>query len=138
MAVHPNSLANLSDPWPQGRSGNPGGRPKGVVYPSEHMRGLAGLTAEAIQKIKEDPEEPVSRRIAAGMYLDALDGDTARTRKDATSEICDRTAGRPAQSVQVIAEGPRRSAQELLDEIRSRYRIGRTSADALPPSAEGA
>ena len=119
----PSQLANLRSPWHPGQSGNPNGRPQGVTYPTEWMRGMAGMTAEAMRKIKDDPGEPVSRRIAAGMYLDALDGDTARTRKDATSEICDRTAGRPAQSVQVIAEGPRRSAQDLLDDLRKRYNL---------------
>ena len=131
MAVHTNSLANLSPPWRPGESGNPTGRPAGVVYPSEHMRGMAGMTAEAMRRIRNDAGEPVSRRIAAGIYLDALDGDTARTRMDATSELCDRTEGRPAQSIQVIAEGPQRSAEDLLTELQSRYNLGK-QARTLP------
>ena len=62
----PSQLANLV-PWQPGQSGNPGGRPKSGVYPAEHMRGMTGMTVEEIQRIKDDPEEPAFRRIAAGM-----------------------------------------------------------------------
>jgi len=127
----PSQLANLK-PYQPGQSGNPGGRPKGVVYPAEHMRGMTGMTVEEIQRIKDDPQEPASRRIAAGMYLDAFHGDTARARKDATAELCDRTSGRPCQSLEVIAEKPEKSVEELLDDLKRRHGLMQASPPALP------
>ncbi len=130
MPVHANSLANLKS-FPPGQSGNPGGRPKGATYPTEWMRGMAGLTSTEIQQIRDDEDEPVSRRIAAGMYLDALQAQTPRARKEAVAEICDRTSGRPGQKLEV-ATRTRKSAKEIIATIKRKYALFDEKAAKLP------
>ncbi len=117
--THPNSIACQ---FPPGASGNPGGRPTGVTYPTEWMRGMAGLTSTEIQQIRDDEDEAVSRRIAAGMYLDALQAQTPRARKEAVAEICDRTTGKPRQQIEVEAKRTK-SAAELIAEAKRKLRI---------------
>ena len=135
MPVHANSLANLKS-FPPGQSGNPGGRPRGVTYPTEWMRGMAGLTSTEIQRIRDDEDETVSRRIAAGMYLDALRAQSPRARKEAVSEICDRTSGKPRQQLEV-ATRTRRSAKEIIATIKRKYALYDEQAAKLPGPADG-
>ena len=130
MQTSPNQHANLR-PWRPGESGNPGGRPKGVTYPTEWMRGMAGLTSTEIQQIRVDEDEPVSRRIAAGMYLDALQAQTPRARKEAVAEICDRTSGKPRQQIEVQTR-TRKSAKEIIAQIKRKYRIDERPVAKLP------
>ena len=100
MPAHPNSLANLRPPWKQGETPNPGGRPKGVVYPVEHLRLLADKPVEELEAIRGDRRESVSRRAAAIMVLRMVDVDPDLQQK-AFSEVADRTSGKAVQTVQV-------------------------------------
>ena len=69
----PAQLANLRPPWQPGESGNPGGRPQGAVYPVEHLKSMATMTADELQRIFDDPTQPATRRAAADMALQAVD-----------------------------------------------------------------
>ena len=68
----PNAVAHYFKP---DQSGNPGGRPKGVVYPVEHLRLLADKPVDDLEAIRDDRRESVSRRAAAIMVLRMVDVD---------------------------------------------------------------
>ena len=99
----PAQLANLRPPWKKGDCPNPGGRPKGVVYPAEYLRSMLGMTQEDLQEIRDDETEPVSKRAAARMALAMVDDvSTARERREAFSQVADRTSGKPGVQEPVV------------------------------------
>ena len=111
---NPISTANLAPRWQPGQSGNPGGRPKGVVYPAEWMARLADHTRSELEAIINDDAQPISRQAAASLLLRAGAGHI-----DAVNVFCDRTAGKPHQSKTIIrADVP--SARELVKALRER------------------
>ena len=67
-----NDIGNRFTP---GTSGNPSGRPAGVAYPGDFLRGLSGLTVPALRTVTDDDNEPAVKRAAALQLLDALDGE---------------------------------------------------------------
>ena len=78
---NPNSLRNLErGRWKPGQSGNPTGRAKGVVYPSELLHGLLAMdddgkpryTRADLEKIVEDEKSAPALVIAAQSLLDGM------------------------------------------------------------------
>ena len=69
-------------PFPKGRSGNPGGRPKGTSI-------TAALRAELDRPCADDPAVTKAERIAAVLVDLALGGDLPAIR-----EVLDRTEGK--------------------------------------------
>ena len=76
-----NSLKNLErGRWLPGQSGNPTGRAKGVVYPSELLHGLLAMdddgtpkyTRSDLEKIVEDENSAPALVIAAQWILDGM------------------------------------------------------------------
>ena len=70
----PLQLANLGPRFQPGQSGNPGGRPAGVVYPVEYLRSMGGMSQVELEKIRDDISQPVNRRAAAIMVLQMVSG----------------------------------------------------------------
>jgi hypothetical protein len=60
--THENQKAHW---FPPGHSGNPSGRPEGVTYPGDWIRGLLGLTESELREIVNDPKAVISKRMAA-------------------------------------------------------------------------
>ena len=122
---NPNSLKNLErGRWKPGQSGNPTGRAKGTVYPSELLHGLLAMdddgtpkyTRSDLEKIVEDENAAPALVIAARWILDgmrdgqrwvvgkggklqpaALDPTPSRVRES----LADRLEGKPVQKLQV-------------------------------------
>ena len=131
--MHSNSLANLKH-FPPGQSGNPGGRPKGIVYPVEYLRGMGAMTRAELQAIRDDEDAPISKRAAAEMALQSIGADTERGRREAFSEIADRTTGKPVQDVRIEATAADRSPADLLADLKRRHALpGNDSATLRLP-----
>jgi hypothetical protein len=81
-------LANLK-PFKPGQSGNPAGRPKKALL-SDALRRQLAITAPGM------PERTQAEAIASALISEAIAGNIAAAR-----EICDRTEGRPMQSIGV-------------------------------------
>ena len=120
-----NSLKNLErGRWKVGQSGNPSGRPKGVVYPSELLHGLLAMdddgtpkyTRSDLEKIVEDENSAPALVIAARWILDGMrdgqrwilgkDGELKPAALDPTpsrvrESLADRLEGKPVQKLQV-------------------------------------
>lgn len=137
---NPNSLKNLErGRWKPGQSGNPTGRAKGVVYPSELLHGLLAMdedgtpnyTRADLEKIVEDENAAPALVIAARWILDGMrdgqrwvvgkDGRLQPAALDPTPsrvrvELADRLEGKPVQKLQVERE-PVRTPDEITDEF---------------------
>lgn len=137
---NPNSLKNLErGRWKVGQSGNPSGRPKGVVYPSELLHGLLAMdddgtpkyTRADLEKIVEDENAAPALVIAARWLLDSMadgkrwcvgkDGKLRPAALDPTpsrvrESLADRLEGKPVQKLQVERE-PARTPDELRDDL---------------------
>ena len=85
--------------WSRGTSGNPGGSRSAGAWIGEWINTLSDLTEPETRAIVEDEGEPVTKRIAARRLLGALA--KGRDGREETALVCDRTAGRPTQSVQL-------------------------------------
>ena len=113
----PSQLANLR-PWQPGESGNPGGRPKGVVYPVEYLKSMGDMTQEELEAIRDDPAQSINRRAAAEMALQSVDTEaTRKDRREAFSEIADRTTGRAHQH-QTLSVDTTPNPQLVLDQVK--------------------
>ena len=132
---HPNAVAHYFKP---GQSGNPGGRPAGVVYPVEHLRSMGGMSQIELEKIRDDISQPVNRRAAAIMVLQMVSGSPSDQRQ-AFAEVADRTSGKAIQAVQVETRAHRDAAQ-VLTELRQRLpkRRGLTAAAIKQVQAQDA
>ncbi len=132
---NPNSLKNLErGRWKPGQSGNPTGRAKGVVYPSELLDGLLAMdddgapryTQADLEAIVEDKDAAPALVIAARWLIDgmksgerwvlgkngelrpaALDPTPSRVRES----LADRLEGKPVQKLQVERERIRTPAE---------------------------
>lgn len=137
---NPNSLKNLErGRWKPGQSGNPTGRAKGVVYPSELLHGLLAMdddgtpnyTRADLEKIVEDENAAPALVIAARWIIDGMkdgqrwvvgkDGKLQPAALDPTpsrvrESLADRLEGKPVQKVQVKSE-PVRTPDELIDDL---------------------
>ena len=130
----PAQLANLRPrPWLPGQSGNPSGRAKGVVYPVEYLRRMAGLTPAELRAIASDEDQPSARIMAARMALQALDSELdAKDQREAFNVVADRTTGKPVQDVRIEATMADRPPAELLAELQRRHAIPAGTVKQLP------
>lgn len=130
MQVHPNSLANLRS-WKPGDCPNPGGRPKGLVHVSEHLKRLGGHTQDQLRSMLKDPTATANLQIAARLMLQAMgqpasekrsDQVSARAAREAAAEVMDRTTGKARQTIETVASEPP-TAHALLARIRARFAL---------------
>ena len=134
------SLANLrpAPQFPPGTSGNPGGRPKGVVYPAEWIRGpLSDLTTSQLRAVAGDQVAPLNKRAAASIMLRALEGQSDLACDRALAEVMDRTTGKSVQQVNVTAAPAAPDAAALLGEVRQSLQLTRRAPAQLegdPPA----
>ena len=141
-----NSLKNLErGRWKPGQSGNPTGRAKGVVYPSELLHGLLAMdddgtpnyTRADLEKIVEDENAAPALVIAARWILDGMrdgqrwvvgkDGKLQPAALDPTPsrvrvELADRLEGKPVQKLQIERERiptPEECADNIVEMIEA-------------------
>ena len=128
---HPNSRANLRDPWPAGQSANPAGRAKSP-YADAHR-----LVADALVKdLGISPKDTVAIGIAKVVAQKALKGHI-----DAAKESANRTEGPPTQRHEIagtesnaIQVEAKLSTGDLLGAISQIYGLGhRESAEGPAP-----
>ena len=119
-AVH----GGMAPMWKKGESGNPSGRARGVVYPAEWLRAMADWPVDRVHKVAADSAASISQRAAATVMIQQLESALDRDRRAALETVADRTTGKPAQSVHVIADIPQRGADELLADLQRRYALG--------------
>jgi hypothetical protein len=104
---NPASLNNLRDPWPPGTSGNPAGRKAAGLSVREWMNTLATKTRAEVLEITKDSTAPVAKLMAARNWLDGTCEDRAKSgvpiSASVSEMICDQTAGRPAQAIELSA-----------------------------------
>jgi hypothetical protein len=135
---------NLRPPWKPGQSGNPAGRRKGEAsvtewinaFLSEKEDGTPNYPRARLEEICEDPDASPAKVIAAQRVLGAMkDGRRFATDRRGKvypagtdpepgrdfDRICDRTEGKPVQSVRV-ERVPDRPSAEILAEIRALLR----------------
>ena len=111
----PGESGSPQNVWQPGQSGNPSGRPKGVTYPGDWVRGLMDKTRAELQAIADDPATTAPRVIAAYQLLDAMHPSDARLRGVAAERVMDRTEGKPTQQVEVKQADTRSVAERLAD-----------------------
>jgi hypothetical protein len=109
--------------WQAGTSGNPSGRPRGVVYPVEHLRGLIGKKPNELREIAADQNQPTSRIMAARMALQAVDLEDSREQREAFNVVADRTTGKPTQDVRVEVTQADRDPAALIEDLRRRHAL---------------
>jgi len=91
--------------WKPGQSGNPSGRPKGIIR-SDEVQALLGrlwkLTREELQKIVQDPKSTMGEiMVASVMARAAKDGDASRLQF-----LLDRAVGKVRESLEVSMVKP--------------------------------
>ena len=151
---NPNSLKNLErGRWRPGQSGNPAGRAKGVVYPSELLDGLLAMdddgapryTQADLEAIVEDKDAAPALVIAARWLIDgmksgerwilgkngelrpaALDPTPSRVRES----LADRLEGKPVQKLQLERKPIRPPAEIHADLVATLAR----ALVSLPPA----
>ena len=124
-----------------GRSGNPGGRPKGVIYPAEWMARLVNVQPAELRAVLEDEKTTVSKRIAILQLLDAagasVDDDIkVGDRRAAAADIMDRTTGKATQNINVQGDGVQPTLVQIIDGKAPRA-VEAKHIDALPDKSEG-
>jgi hypothetical protein len=95
-------------PWPKGKSGNPGGRPKTKIITAELERLLDQEAPDAAGK-------SWAAVIAETLLRQARAGDVR-----AISELANRIEGKPLQPVDLNADGGLESLATFLDAARKR------------------
>ena len=135
-----NSRNNLRlNRWKPGQSGNPSGRPKGHVYPSNFLAGLLALhddgtpkyTEADLEAILKDPAAAPAMKLACRWIVTGLksgerwvlgkDGKLKPGALDPTplralESLADRQEGRPTMKLE-IQQKPVRTPQEIEDEL---------------------
>lgn len=98
----PGRPENLRPPWKKGESGNPKGRPKGMVELDARVRALLAETlAEPSRFGEPGVMESRMRRILVRAAEQAEEGDAA-----ARAWIFNRLCGRETQPLEVAGDGP--------------------------------
>jgi hypothetical protein len=85
---------------------------------------MADWPVDRVHKVAADSAASISQRAAATVMIQQLESALDRDRRAALETVADRTTGKPAQSVHVIAEIPQRGADELLADLQRRYALG--------------
>ena len=122
-------------PFRPGQVGNPTGKPKGVTYPGNWIRGLMDRTRAELQAIVDDPACVASKVIAARQVLDAMDSNDPRLRGAAAERVLDRTEGRPTQYVET-KETDTRSVEEQYNDLMAEVRAVVGDPDDKGPHAK--
>ena len=99
---HPNSQANLpKGQWKSGQSGNPAGRKSYGAHTSEWVNSMATWSLPQLDEVIEDTRAESAKVAAAQQVKAARMGNG-----NAFNRCCDRTEGRPRQSLdQTITDG---------------------------------
>lgn len=130
--VNPNSLANLCPKWEVGKSGNPGGRPKGTPSIGHAYARLLALSPaqRAVYDAQDGAEE-----IALAQIKEAVDGEVK-----AAKEITDRVDG-PVEKRHVIEDAATSVCSkavesfafysQLNDKYAAKYGVSLTRAELL-------
>jgi hypothetical protein len=107
----------LESRWPKGVSGNPAGRPRIGLSIIETINLFASQqkTTVELEKIQNNRREPIVRRIAAARLLGA--GERGREGREESSELMDRTNGRPVQSIDLNAQAQQINLTAIVGEI---------------------
>lgn len=87
-------------PFPPGVSGNPNGRPNAGAAVADWYNQMEGWTLSQIAAVIADPESSNAKVAAAQQWQQARDGSGL-----SVDRICDRTAGRPKQSMEMQMTG---------------------------------
>jgi len=117
--VNPRSLKNLR-PFQKGRSGNPGGRPKGFI---------SDATRDWLRIIDSKTGKTNAELVALAQGKKALEGET-----NAYCALRDTTEGRPTQTQhhEIVSSSPlkvRVDAPDLIAAIRHMYGLGGIGAN---------
>ena len=137
--VSPKSLKNLElGRWKPNQSGNPRGRARGHVNPSEYLSGLLALNDDGTPKyreadletILEDPDEAPAKKLACRHIVTGLksgerwvcgkDGDLKPAALDPTplralESLADRQEGKPTVKIQV-EHHPDITPEQMIDD----------------------
>ena len=116
---HKRQLANLRSDVGFGKSHSPIPRKKGILYPTEWLKILGRMDEIELQGVYADREAPMFKRIAARVVLDGLHKDPTIAHR-AIALICDRTTGKPAQTLNLI-QNSRKDGRAIINEIKHRY-----------------
>ena len=98
--IHPNTRAALAKHvFKPGQSGTPKGRPASAGATIKEWLNTLGEKQESdVRAVMKDESQPIAKRIAANMIMQALvDG-------DAFDRVMDRTEGKPRQAVEHSGE----------------------------------
>ena len=119
--MHPNSLAQLK-PMQPGQTLNPGGRPRNVRTPQFWLARLQDFTEADLRVLFEDESQPVSKRIAARLMLESIEGELRKGGMDAANAVMDRTGGKPTQQIQMETKS-RKSAKQIITQLKRKYAL---------------
>lgn len=89
-----------ASPFPPGVSGNPAGRTNAGAAIGEWFNVMHGWTVAEITTASEDPASPAAKVTAARQWLAATEGNG-----QSVDRICDRTDGKPKQSMEMQMTG---------------------------------
>lgn len=104
MPIHENSLQNLRPGWTSQTAPRNGGRPRGFVSLTEHLKSLSATPQQELWRIIDDPKALPLRKAAARQLLIAageLDGIRPSDVLASFTEVADRTEGKAVQKRQV-------------------------------------
>lgn len=132
-------------------SGNPSGRPKGITYPGDYLRGKMGRwSKEQLLTYVNAPNTLANKVIAAkkllrGMGYNVIDGELVALNPDiaerASDALMDRTEGKPGQRI-TVAQAADVNPEALLARIKvlsggTASALTAEQVDALPAPGEG-